>query len=59
MAWFMRIDRFGDTHLCFSQEDTDSCGLACVKMILKAKNKVFQGIIAEIAYCEQPPAFFS
>ena len=43
MAWFTRIDRFGDTHLCFSQEETDSCGLACVKMILFKINKLRPG----------------
>lgn len=43
MGWFTRIDRFGDTHLCFSQEDTDSCGLACVKMIMFKLNKLRPG----------------
>ena len=43
MGWFTRVDRFGDAHLCFSQEQSDSCGLACVKMILFKVNKLRPG----------------
>jgi hypothetical protein len=43
MAWFTRIDRFGDSHLCYSQEAQQSCGLACVKMILFKINKFRPG----------------
>lgn len=43
MAWFIRIDRFSDSHLCFAQEATDSCGLACVKMIMFKLNKLRPG----------------
>jgi hypothetical protein len=43
VAWFTRIDRFGDSHLCFSQEQTESCGLACVKMIMFKVNKLRPG----------------
>lgn len=43
MSWFTRIDRFGDTHLCYSQEQSDSCALACTKMILFKVNKLRPG----------------
>lgn len=46
MTWFTRIDRFGDTHLCFAQSDTDSCGLACSKMIVFKVNKLRPGASA-------------
>jgi hypothetical protein len=43
MGWFVRVDRFTDTHLGFSQEDTDSCGLACAKMMVFKINKLQPG----------------
>jgi hypothetical protein len=43
MSWFTRIDRFSDTHLCYSQEDSDSCGLASTKMIVFKMNKLRPG----------------
>lgn len=46
MSWFTRIDRFGDTHLCYSQEQTDSCALASTKMIVFKVNKLRPGVAA-------------
>src|SRR5262245_12327568 len=43
MGWFTRIDRFTDTHLCFSQDASNSCGLASVKMVLFKVNKLRPG----------------
>ena len=43
MGWFLRIDRFSDSHLCFSQEREMSCGLASVKMIVFKVNKLRPG----------------
>lgn len=43
MSWFTRIDRFGDTHLCYSQDQSNSCALACTKMIVFKVNKLRPG----------------
>lgn len=43
MGWFTRIDRFGDTHLCYSQEREMSCGLASTKMVVFKINKLRPG----------------
>lgn len=43
MAWFTRLDRFGDTHLCYSQEAGMSCGLASTKMVVFKVNKLRPG----------------
>lgn len=43
MAWFLRHDRFGDSHLCFSQEAEQSCGLASTKMVVFKVNKLRPG----------------
>jgi hypothetical protein len=40
MGWFLRIDRFTDTHLVFSQEQDESCGLASCKMVVFKMNKL-------------------
>jgi hypothetical protein len=43
MAWFTRFDRFGGTHMCFSQEQARTCTLACAKMVLYKINKLRPG----------------
>jgi hypothetical protein len=43
MGWFLRFDRFGDSHLVFSQEQGMSCGLACCKMVVFKMNKLRPG----------------
>jgi hypothetical protein len=43
MAWFTRFDRFGGTHLCFSQEQATTCTLASVKMVVFKINKLRPG----------------
>src|SRR5437899_5005693 len=43
MGWFTRIDRFGDSHLCYSQEREMSCGLASSKMVVFKVNKLRPG----------------
>ena len=32
MAWFARFTRFGQAHMCYAQEASDSCGIACAIM---------------------------
>jgi hypothetical protein len=32
MAWFSRFTRFGQAHMCYAQEQSDSCGIACSVM---------------------------
>jgi len=43
MGWFLRFDRFSDSHLVFSQEKGMSCGLACCKMVIFKINKLRPG----------------
>lgn len=43
MAWFSRITRFGDVHMVFGQEQTISCGVACVIMAAFKINKIRPG----------------
>jgi hypothetical protein len=43
MGWFTRFDRFGDAHICFSQADPMSCGLASIKMVIFKVNKLRPG----------------
>ena len=43
MAWWYRIDRYGDSHIVFSQEKDMSCGLASAKMIVFKVNKLRPG----------------
>lgn len=33
MAWFVRVTRFGQAHMCYAQEQSDSCGIACSIMV--------------------------
>jgi len=33
MAWFARLTRFGQVHMCYAQEQVASCGLACCVMV--------------------------
>ncbi len=40
MAWFSRFSRFGDVHLCYSQEAANSCGIGCVMMTVFKMNKL-------------------
>ncbi len=40
MAWFSRFTRFGDAHVCYSQEAENSCGIACVMMAVCKINKL-------------------
>ena len=40
MAWFSRFTRFGDVHLCYSQEAANSCGIGCVMMVVFKMNKL-------------------
>jgi hypothetical protein len=40
MAWFSRFTRFGDMHWVFGQENSISCGVACVIMAAFKINKL-------------------
>lgn len=40
MSWFTRFTRFGDAHLVYGQEATNSCGIACVMMCVFKVNKL-------------------
>jgi len=33
MAWFARFTRFGQAHMCYAQEQSDSCGIASSIMV--------------------------
>jgi hypothetical protein len=33
MAWFARVTRFGQAHMCYAQEASDSCGIASSIMV--------------------------
>lgn len=33
MAWFVRFTRFGQAHMCYAQEQSDSCGIASGIMV--------------------------
>jgi hypothetical protein len=46
MGWFVRFDRFGDTHVCYSQERSNSCGICCIKMAVFKINKFRPGAAA-------------
>lgn len=46
MAWFARYTRFGDMHLVFGQEQSVSCGIACVIMAAFKINKLRPGVPA-------------
>ncbi len=39
MAWFSRVTRFADVHLCYAQEAANSCGIASVMMTVFKINK--------------------
>ena len=39
MTWFTRFTRFGEMHMVYSQENSDSCGIASVRMIVFKVNK--------------------
>lgn len=43
MAWFTRFTRFGDVHFVYSQEQNNSCGIACVLMCVFKLNKLVPG----------------
>jgi hypothetical protein len=51
MGWFTRFTRFGDAHLVFSQENPNSCGIACVMMCVFKINKLRPG--AQAVHSEQ------
>lgn len=40
MTWFTRFTRFGEMHMVFSQENSNSCGIACVRMVVFKINKL-------------------
>lgn len=42
-SWFLRIDRFADVHLVAAQNQDQSCGLACIKMVVFKVNKLRPG----------------
>lgn len=42
-SWFLRIDRFGDTHAVAAQNKGQSCALASIKMIVFKVNKLRPG----------------
>lgn len=42
-SWFLRIDRFGDTHAVAAQNKGQSCALASIKMIVFKINKLRPG----------------
>jgi hypothetical protein len=46
MGWFLRFDRFTDSHVVFSQEKDESCGLASCKMVVFKMNKLRPGASA-------------
>ncbi|MCR9293425.1 MAG: hypothetical protein NXI32_11945 [bacterium] len=52
MAWFSRITRFGDLHMCFAQERNISCGVACVIMAAFKINKLTPGVDATFSESE-------
>ena len=39
MTWFTRFTRFGEMHMVYSQENSNSCGIACVRMVVFKTNK--------------------
>ena len=43
MAWFTRFTRFGDAHLVYAQEEENSCGIACILMVVFKINKLRPG----------------
>lgn len=43
MAWFTRFTRFGDAHLVYAQEAQNSCGIACIMMVVFKINKFSPG----------------
>ncbi len=43
MAWFTRFTRFGDAHIVYSQEAENSCGIACVIMVVFKMHKLSPG----------------
>ena len=43
MTWFTRFTRFGDVHMVYSQEAVNSCGIACVRMVIFKVNKIKLG----------------
>ncbi|HVK17523.1 MAG TPA: papain-like cysteine protease family protein [Fimbriiglobus sp.] len=45
-SWFLRIDRFADTHLVAAQNKDQSCGLASIKMVVFKINKLRPGASA-------------
>ncbi len=51
MAWFSRFTRFGDMHLVYAQENENSCGIACVMMVVFKVNKIRLG--AQSVYAEK------
>jgi hypothetical protein len=51
MGWFTRFTRFGDPHLVYSQEADNSCGIACVRMVVFKTNKLTPG--SKATYAEQ------
>ena len=46
MTWFTRFTRFGDVHMVYSQENSNSCGIACVRMVVFKVNKLRLGATA-------------
>lgn len=40
MTWFTRFTRFGEMHMVYSQENSNSCGIACVRMVVFKVNKL-------------------
>ncbi|MDX2038571.1 MAG: hypothetical protein SFX72_18130 [Isosphaeraceae bacterium] len=45
-SWFLRIDRFADVHMVAAQNKNESCGLACIKMVIFKVNKLRPGAAA-------------
>jgi hypothetical protein len=44
MSWFLRVSKFGELHVVYSQEAEQSCGLACVIMTnFKMKKWMLEG----------------
>lgn len=43
MGWFTRFTRFGDSHMVYAQEAENSCGIACVMMVVFKVNKLTPG----------------
>lgn len=40
MGWFVRMDNFQSHHIVYAQENQNSCGMACIRMVVFKVNKL-------------------